>query len=255
MPNTETTNHDILGLKPYGEAINQTVNKTFSGIEAFLKATCMPAFEELGKMMHDKVRVWRLTNILKIIEKAKGKIGYDENSDSITINPKVALSIIENASNEDNDEIQEMWAGLFITANSEITDDSNNMYVNLLKQLTLSEARYLKYACSNIEALSHPDWEKLWRSENCITIAKFTEVTGISDIEEIESIFLHMISLNVLTTRHNTTFRLILKHHNTEEEYVPYFPSTLGLQLYLRCIAFNGTTQDYLRTMPIKKLK
>jgi hypothetical protein len=63
---------DILGLKPYGEAIKIVVKKTIEGVEAFLSAACKPALDELGQMMRDQLRVWTPNNALNIVEKAKG---------------------------------------------------------------------------------------------------------------------------------------------------------------------------------------
>ncbi len=62
--------NDVLGIKPYGEAIQNTLKETLKGLESFLAATCMPALEEMGLMLRDNVRVWRLKNIVKIVEKS-----------------------------------------------------------------------------------------------------------------------------------------------------------------------------------------
>ena len=57
---------DLLGIKPIGDAANTTVEKSFQGIEGFLKSVCMPALDEIGLLLRDKVRLWRLKNILRI---------------------------------------------------------------------------------------------------------------------------------------------------------------------------------------------
>jgi len=139
---------DILGVKPIAEAINTSVSKTFEGAEGFLKRVCAPALEELGLGVKEKVRNWRLNNIVKFLEKSQGKLIYDD--DKLKINPRIAISIIENASLNDNDEIQEMWAGLFAAScSSSEQSDENLIFINLLKQLTIAQARILKYACEN----------------------------------------------------------------------------------------------------------
>lgn len=43
-----------------------------------------------------------------------------------------------------------MWAGLFATSFSEDgKEDENLVYISILKQLTLVDAKLLKYACLN----------------------------------------------------------------------------------------------------------
>ena len=73
---TEST--DLLGLAPYGEAINTVVTKSFEVIEGFLKIVCVPALEELGLLLKDQLRHWRLNNVLRILTKAKGKLEFQK---------------------------------------------------------------------------------------------------------------------------------------------------------------------------------
>nr|WP_298659746.1 hypothetical protein [uncultured Flavobacterium sp.] len=107
---------DIFGIKPIGDAINTSVTKSFEGIEGFLKRVCAPALEEVGLLLKDQVRQWRLNNILQILQKAQGKVEFRDEQLQIKAHPRVALSIIENGSLSDNDEVQELWAGLFVSA-------------------------------------------------------------------------------------------------------------------------------------------
>ena len=148
--NKQNMSIDLLGIKPIADAVNKTVEKSFQGIEGFLKSVCVPALDEIGYLLRDNVRHWRLNNILRIIEKSQGKFHFENEELKIQAHPRVALAIIENGSLNDNDEIQEMWAGLFASScTKDGQEDENLIFVNLLKQLTIAEARILKYACEN----------------------------------------------------------------------------------------------------------
>ncbi len=70
----------------------------------------------MGLLLRDQIRHWRLNNIFKILNKAKGKIDFQDDQLQIKAHPRVALSIIENGSLIDNDEVQNLWAGLFISS-------------------------------------------------------------------------------------------------------------------------------------------
>src|SRR5688572_16408392 len=136
MNDLKKGNSDVLGLAPYGEALNTAVSKTFEGLQGFLKSVCMPALDEIGLMFKDKIRYWRLINILRTLEKAKGKLKFQNEQLHFKAHPRIALSIIENCSLIDDDEVQELWAGLFASScTQDGNDDENLIFVDLLKQL------------------------------------------------------------------------------------------------------------------------
>src|SRR5436190_421992 len=71
MSNKDDNSLDILGVKPIGEAINTVVKGTVEGAAAFLGRICLPAAEEFGLFLRDKVSNWRTKNLVKMTENAK----------------------------------------------------------------------------------------------------------------------------------------------------------------------------------------
>ncbi len=57
---------DLLGLAPYGEAVNTATKVVVDGAAAFLSRVCLPASEEFGLLLQDQVRHWRAQNIARI---------------------------------------------------------------------------------------------------------------------------------------------------------------------------------------------
>ncbi len=242
--------NDILGIKPYGEALEHAVKEAFKGVEAFLSMTCKPALEEVGLMLKDKVRIWRLHNVIKIMEKAHGKLEYDGNNINISVNPKVALAIVENSSNEDNDELQEMWAGLFVSSlSSGEPNDENLIYVNILKQLTVVEAKFIRYISENTNLRENE--ARHYFTPCGILLKECNKILGISDRYLTENILLHLISLNLIKNQTNSTsdvFAAGPKVPQTTDEnalYIRFYVTNLGMQLYLKCIGYKGTIRDY----------
>jgi hypothetical protein len=173
---------DFLGIKPIGDAVNTSVNKSFEGIEGFLKSVCVPALDEIGLLLRDQVRHWRLCNILRIMEKAKGKLGFEEEQLQIQAHPRVALAIIENGSLNDSDEVQEMWAELFASSCTKTgQEDENLIFVDLLKQLTVAEARVLKFACENATKILH-ETGLILSNELTLDCKTLIEISGITEI-------------------------------------------------------------------------
>ena len=46
---------DLMGIKPVAKAVEKATDKTVDGLGAFFCAICMPAAEEFGLFLKDKV--------------------------------------------------------------------------------------------------------------------------------------------------------------------------------------------------------
>lgn len=237
--------NDPIGVKPLGEATKIIVEKTFQGIETFLAATCKPVLDELGMMVRDKVRVWRLNNALKIVEKTKGKFELKDGNIQLSANPKVALAVIENGSNEDNDELQDMWAGLFATSYSEDgKDEENILYVSILKNLTLPGAKLVKHICENSKKHLYPH-DIVGAQMVSPRGDELQKITGIQDYNKIEVIINQLSSLRLT---HNPQGQDPVGFHSNDFKGQPLAwlrPTNLALNFYLRCIGFKGSAKDY----------
>lgn len=245
---------DKLGLRPYGEALNTIVQKSFQAIEVFLGATCKPALDELGLMVGDKFRVYRLNNIVKILESSKDKFEFTDGEIQLKINPKVALNFMESASNEENEDLQKMWAGIFASScDKDGTSDEDIMYINILKQLTLPEAKVLKYMCENT---------KKYLRENGLVAAQtvspnletLKNITGLNDITSIEILLNHLNSLR-LNDRDlgGSTPVGFLKSSQQSGNVTWLTPTTLALQLYIKCMGFRGSMVEYWDAKPYSR--
>lgn len=137
MDEKERTISDVLGIKPFGEATLQLTRASIDGVTSFLNIVFKPGLEELGYMFRGKVRQWRLNNIMRVLEKARGRMCFDGRDLNLCVNPRVGLSIMECSSEVDDDELQELWAGLFVSScTPDGRDDSNMNFVDLLRRMS-----------------------------------------------------------------------------------------------------------------------
>lgn len=231
---------DILGLAPYGEALNILVRKTFEGVEGFLKSVCTPALGEIGSMFHDKVRYWRLNNILRILEKAKGRLNFQDDQLQLKAHPRIALSIIENGSVIDDEEVQEMWAGLFASScTQDGIDDQNLIFVDLLKQMTKAQAKILNYSCENARKIIHPNG--LVTAESLqIDLDTLIRITSVADFHRLDRELDHMRSIELIGSSlggggFSTSDNLIAE----------VGPTALALNLYLKTHGINESPKIY----------
>jgi hypothetical protein len=232
---------DIFGIKPIGKAIDTSVTKTFQGIEGFLKSVCAPALDEVGLMLRDQIRHWRLNNILRILDKAKGKLNFEDEQLKIHAQPRVALAIIDNGSLNDNDEVQELWAGLFASSCTPSgQDDENLIFVDLLKQLTVAESRILKYASEKSRKIIFPNGLVL--SDNIeINCNELIALTGISDIHRLDRELDHLRSLELIGgPLGGGGFSA-----EDKELIADISPTGLALNLFVRSQGFTKSTAEF----------
>ncbi len=230
---------DILGIKPISNSIEISVKKTFEGIEGFLKLVCTPALGEIGGMLNDKVRYWRLKNILSMLEKSRGKLQVVNDKLKLKSNPRIALSIIDNASLIDDSELQDMWAGLFASSCiNGANDDENLLFVDLLKQLTKSQASILKYAVENSSKIIHKNGlvvpGELYKHSTSLQ-----DITGISNIHRIDRELDYLRTLGLLDSS-NGGFDAF-----QSELIACITPTYLCLSLFVKCNGLSLSPNEY----------
>lgn len=191
--------HDILGIKPESETRAETTKAAIKGVSSFLKNVFKPGLEELGYIIKDEIRYWRLNNILSMLNLAQGKMEFDGKEINLTANARVGLSIMESCSEVDNEELQEMWAGLFVSScTPDGRDDSNMNFVDLLRRMSSVEAKIIDYACSNCYKYIYPN--KLIVAESLtVPFDTLVKIAGTADIYRLDSELDHMRSIELLT--------------------------------------------------------
>lgn len=189
---------DILGIEPIGEAGLEVVKASIKGVSSFLEVVFKPGLEELGFLVKDQVRLWRLKNILRTLEKAQGKFDFDGKEINLTANARVGISIMEGCSEVDNEELQDLWAGLFASScTPDGRDDSNMNFVDLLRRMSSVEAKIIDYACRNCNKYIYPN-QLIIADEISVPFDTLVEISGTDDIYRLDSELDHMRSLELL---------------------------------------------------------
>ena len=195
---------DLLGIEPIGEAGLEATKAAIKGVSSFLELVFKPGLEELGYLIKDEVRLWRLNNIIRTLEKAQGKMEFDGKDLNLMANARVGLNIMEGCSEVDNDELQDLWAGLFASScTPDGKDDSNMNFVDLLRRMSSVEAKIIDYACKNSMKFLYPN--KLIMSDGLnVSFDTLVGITGTNDIYRLDSELDHMRSIELLV--HGDTF-------------------------------------------------
>lgn len=234
---------DILGIEPVAESAKIVIEKSFNGLGAFLESVFMPGLQEFGFLIRDQVRTWRLNNALSVMNKAKGKLNYENGELNIKANARVGLAIVENCSMVDNAELQDMWAGLFASSCTEDgKDDSNIIFVDLLKRMSIIEAKVLKYSCENCKKKIYPNG-LIVGDELSISLDKLVSITEIDDLYRLDRELDHMNSLSLFQINLSGISGGFLANDKSLKANIS--PSALALNLYYKCTGVNKSEKEF----------
>ena len=186
---------DVLGIQPIADSIKLTLQ----GVGTFLGKICLPAAEEFGLLLKDRISFWRAKNFAAIASKAEQMLESQGGIGDRHAPPRLVHSIMENGSWTAEDEVQGMWAGLLASSCTEGgRDDGNILFTNLLSQLTASEAKMLNHICS--EAPKKLASNGLPVSEEIeISPEKLVEVSGVEDLFRLDRELDHLRSLDLIS--------------------------------------------------------
>ena len=142
--------------------------------------------QEVSAALTDNIRAYRVQNQIKILEKTK-LLCSEKNIQPNVVPNRILAPLLQEASFEDNEELQSRWAALL--ANS--IDDPNIIhpcYINILKQLTSAEAKLIDTIYDDI----------ILYEKDGIGREDIKNLVEINDAKSIEIIINNLIRLGLL---------------------------------------------------------
>lgn len=126
--------------------VGEIVKEVVGGGRGALRRAFGPALTEFGEMLADNAKLWRFKNLLKIREKVERIV---QESDVPEAAMKMlsfgdAIRTIEAASEEDEDDVQELWARLIIKAAEGQTTKVSKLHIDILRSLAPADAALLE---------------------------------------------------------------------------------------------------------------
>lgn len=233
MTDGKSNSLDIFGVKPIADSISAVTTATLAGASAFLSRICLPAAEEIGLLLQDKVRSWRANNALKVVAIAQERLPNDKSE--LHAHPRLVSSILEHGSWSDEKELQEMWGGLLASScTNDGRDDSNVIFVHLLSHLTSLQARVLKYSCEN--SVKAANTHSLIAADQPLYV-EIEDLKAIAMCDDIHRIDLELDNLRGL--------ELINVGIEFDGGRADVSPTALALNLYVRSQGSKASTTEY----------
>jgi Abortive infection alpha len=128
-------------IKAGAQGIVEGVMKPFGDL---LQALLGPGMEEAGLLIRDSIRTYRVSRTQRLLGRADAMFKASETTPG-PITPKLLITILENGSLEDNDDLQDRWAALLV--NSSGSNRSRDLLPSapeILKQLNPWEVLLLQ---------------------------------------------------------------------------------------------------------------
>jgi len=215
-------------------ALTTLAKGAVDGSGAFLGRICLPAAEEFGLLLKDKVSAWRANNAIEIVKKAEEKLNKLENNENLHAHPRLVTTAFETGSFSDNPEVQEMWAGLLASScDEEGKDESNLLFMTILSQINSTEAIILNYLCKTAAKIVSKSGF-IWANDIEVTVEKITKLTGITDIHRMDRELDHLRALDVISGGFNTI-----------DDTAKVAPRALGLNMYVSCQGSKKSPLEY----------
>lgn len=233
MDEKDSKSLDIFGIKPVADSLKIVTKSVIDAAGAFLSRICLPAAEEFGLMLSDRVKHWREINKVRLLQKAEEKlIKYNPEKDQHA-HPRLVAEILNKGSWEANEEVQDMWAGLLASScTKDDTDESNLLFINILSQLTSLQAKILNYVCENgRKTLSKAGWLQS-ADELVVHLDILQTITNCTDFHRLDRELDHLRNLGLIG---QSGLGGGFGPDSTDADITP---TGLALQMYVRCKGF-----------------
>lgn len=243
---------DPLGLKSAAELSKEATKFGLEAAKVFLNATCKPLLEEFGFGLRDKFTNWRLTNVISMLEKAQGKLCFDPETQTLKIDPRVAYQIVENVSTISDNNLQEMWAGLFAASCQDYEEDENIFFTDILKRLTSAQVKLLNHLCVTCDKRIETSRLPESRIDGDILV-NFIEMSyddilktmGTRSRLKADSEFMQLEKIGLIQINTNGTQPYIGLMQNLKLKSFRIKPTTPTLRLFVKCQGSSATPFDY----------
>lgn len=244
--NNIDVNLKIDGLPEISESVGKNVTEIRTGIQGFLGRICNGAASEIGLILEDKAKYYRVRNALTYMAKLQKHHDHLDLGDELKIHPKILLGIAEGASLQDKDDLQAWWVGITISSMKEDPNDENLPFVNTMKELTTLQAKIFELGCLKVKAIE---------SSNGLIMSEPVKVTFDELVE-----FTNCNSLSLLDREADMLRKHGLIDHgfsaiSKDSLDIDLAPSTYGLEFFARCNGHFGDLLNFYERSSAKPCK
>jgi hypothetical protein len=205
---------------------------------SFMRRICPGAAKEIKQLLRERLSNYHLESAVEIALHAEEILVFEPGARKMRAHPRLVMRIIEDGSCAENDRIQQFWAGLLATCCTIGKEDiSNQVFIDLMSRLSAVQTRIFSAACTTAETFQSERGTLAARPLVC-TAEEVIRIAGSQDLEKIDRDLEHLAELGLFVQRNKHSLFSLFKDADIT-------PTRLGLDLYARCNAHRGKTQDF----------
>jgi len=194
----------------------------------FVSRLCQSGAEETVQLLEGELDQDRTAKLFEIAHAVEKLLAQEPDGGRMRAHPSLVANILRNGSWAPDQLILQLWVGLFAASCSvDVPDDSNQIFVDLLVQLTNTEARIFTLACERaLRAAPAP----ANAASGAIVLSpdEIVKVTGVHDLTRNATDLAYLFNLGLIQNVFDfTSYRGMDSFDIT--------PSILGLELYKHC--------------------
>jgi hypothetical protein len=205
----------------------------------FLCRLCPSGAEEAILLLDGHLDQDRTTTLFKIAFAAENLLVADPDVDRMRAHPKLVANLLRGGSWAPDELTTQLWVGLFVSSCSvDEPDDSNQIFVDLLIQITPRQAMILTHACERALS-SAPASGDFIPASVVLGPDEIVHLTGMHDLSRNATELAYLFNLGLIKNVFDfTSYRDFDRFDIT--------PSRLGLELHRHCHGQRGKIDPQL---------
>ncbi len=205
----------------------------------FLCRLCPSGAEDVIHLLDGRLDQDRTTTLFKIASATEDLLAADPDAGRMRADPKLVTSLLRDGSWATDDLTTQLWVGLFVSScSADEPDDSNQILVDLLIQVTPHQATIFTHACERALS-SAPAQGDFTPVSVVLSPDEIVKLTGVTDLARNATDLAYLFNLGLIRNVFDfTSYREIDSFDIT--------PSRLGLDLYRHCHGQRGKIDPQL---------
>jgi len=195
--------------------------------------------KETGLLLRDRVKTRRANYLASVKKKVERNLTENLVPTNHHADPRIACTIVEEASWIEDSLVQDMWAGLLSSSCTEGgDDDSNLLFVNLLRDLTKLQARVLKFACEQCQKQIMRPGGLFHARTLIVSFDKLCEIAEEKDLYRLDRELDFLRSKELLDPHEGGIYA-------PDPSHARLTPTPLALYMYVRCCGSRASPVEF----------
>ena len=220
------------------EMSKELVKQTLAPVQEIVRELSGPAATEVGLMLGDTLRVWRLKRAVRYLQDVK-EVASKAGLRLKPVAPRLLFPILDSASLEDDEDLHQRWVALLTNAaRTDFDGEVLPSFPDILKQLTTAEAQFLDRAYDENTLYAERRRAEIRANNPHLNVSDgLATALGISGriISSLPPVMLENLERLMLVTRTNVPLSLDDKIVNTMPPANHLYVSELGKAFVLAC--------------------